>query len=474
MPEGGGGSGNPALRQRISFPLLACPIPPPCLFPPPWLPLPPPSHTPPPARLAGEAEASRSATGTYFRQDMPPPAMRTQGRLALFVVAAAVAALAAHAAPAAYGQDAAEVSNAPGSSVRGCEVNNECFVPANAMIDEGGTVTWSNDDSAGHTVTGGSAEGGGPDGSFDSGLLMPDTTFAHTFEDAGEYPYYCIVHPWMAGLVTVSAAGGGGGDIDAGAAGPGSGGGGGGATVLGDGTEIKILTTDPAEGSRMGIIVEVVNSEHINYDIRAYQGGAVVLEDLDAHDHDGVNEHETDPLGSADPVTVVFAFKGYGMGEMSGPIGETYTLSSDSTASTATGMLSDGTVVEIVASDPIEGHRMGIALRIGGSGDIAYDIVATQGGTTVLDEKMAHDHDGLGNHETDVLGSSDPVDIAITFQGYESHGGEMGGSEMIGEQVVFTNIVPEFGAIAAAVLAVAIAAIVAATARSRGGLIPRA
>ena len=87
---------------------------------------------------------------------------------------------------------------------------------------------------------------------------------------------------------------------------------------------------------------------------------------------------------------------------------------------------------------------------------------------------MTHDRDGRGNHETGVLGPSDPVDIAITFQGYESHGGEMGGSEMIGEQVVFTNIVPEFGAIAAAVLAVAIAAIVAATARSRGGLIPGA
>ena len=250
--------------------------------------------------------------------------------------------------------------------------------------------------------------------------------------------------------------------------------GGGGTTVLGDGTEIKILTTDPAEGSRMGIIVEVVNSEHINYDIRAYQGGAVVLEDMDAHDHDGVNEHETDPLASADPVTVVFTFNGYGMGEVSGPIGETYTLSSDSTASTATGMLSDGTIVRLVASDPIEGHRMGIALQIGDSGDIVYDIVATQGGTTVLDEKMAHDHDGLGNHETDVLASSEPVDIVITFQGYDAHGSGMEGGEMIGEQVAFTNIVPEFGAIAAAVLAAAIASIIAVTAGLRGGLIPRA
>ena len=165
--------------------------------------------------------------------------------------------------------------------------------------------------------------------------------------------------------------------------------------------------------------------------------------------------------------------KGYGMGEMTGPIGETYTLSSDSTASTATGMLSDGTIVELVASDPIEGHRMGIAFQIGDNKEITYDIMATQGGETVLDEKMAHDHDGLGNHETDVLASSDPVDITITFQGYDDHSGEIRGTEMIGEQVVFTNIVPEFGTVAAMILAVAIVSIIAVTARSRISLVPR-
>ena len=320
---------------------------------------------------------------------------QSNNNIVMLVALAAVAAT-AYAAPAAYAQATAEVSNAPGSSVPGCEETNECFMPANAMVDVGGTVTWSNDDTAAHTVTSGAAGEGGPDGTFDSSLLMPDTEFSYTFEEAGEYPYFCVVHPWMTGIVTVSAAGDEGGDSNGGDADAMEQGGG--TTVLSDGTEIKVLTTQPKEGSRMGIIVEVVNSEHINYDIKAFQNGALVLEDIDAHDHDGVNEHETGPLDSADPVTIVVTFKGYGMGEVTGPVGETYTLSSDSSASTATGMLSDGTVVELVASDPIEGHRMGIALQIGGSDAITYDIMATQGDTVVLDEKMAHDHDGLGNH----------------------------------------------------------------------------
>ena len=96
----------------------------------------------------------------------------------------------------------ASVSNAPGSSVLGCETTDECFVPANVTIAVGGEVTWTNDDTAAHTVTSGTVADG-PDGVFDSGLLLPNAMFAHTFEDAGEYPYYCVVHPWMIGTVTV-------------------------------------------------------------------------------------------------------------------------------------------------------------------------------------------------------------------------------------------------------------------------------
>ena len=62
----------------------------------------------------------------------------------------------------------------------------------------------SNDDTAAHTVTSGTPEGG-PDGFFDSSLFMAGATFSVKFDDyePGDYPYFCMVHPWMTEVVTV-------------------------------------------------------------------------------------------------------------------------------------------------------------------------------------------------------------------------------------------------------------------------------
>lgn len=91
------------------------------------------------------------------------------------------------------------ISIPEGSSVAGCEATDECYIPAGVSVEPGTTVVWSNDDTAAHTVT------SSPDSpmSFDSSLFMPDTTFEVTFDDPGEYPYWCIVHPWMVGTVVV-------------------------------------------------------------------------------------------------------------------------------------------------------------------------------------------------------------------------------------------------------------------------------
>jgi len=90
-----------------------------------------------------------------------------------------------------------------GTSVPGCEDTDSCYLPANITINAGDTVEWPNVDTAAHTVTSGSpAEG--PSGVFDSSLLMADATFAFTFEDTGEYDYFCMVHPWMIGSVSVN------------------------------------------------------------------------------------------------------------------------------------------------------------------------------------------------------------------------------------------------------------------------------
>ena len=102
-------------------------------------------------------------------------------------------------APSAFAEDVT-VTNAPGSASPGCEPN--CFVPSTVTIEVGDTVTWDNTDTAAHTATGGNPTDG-PSGVFDSSLIMAGGSFSHTFEAAGMFDYFCMVHPWMSGVVIV-------------------------------------------------------------------------------------------------------------------------------------------------------------------------------------------------------------------------------------------------------------------------------
>jgi plastocyanin len=94
------------------------------------------------------------------------------------------------------------VSIVVGASVA---TNNEFFKPATVQTSVGSMVTWKNDDSTLHTVTSGTVDNGkpAPDKKFDSGYLKSGDSFPFVFDTAGEYPYYCSVHPWMTGKVTV-------------------------------------------------------------------------------------------------------------------------------------------------------------------------------------------------------------------------------------------------------------------------------
>ena len=89
-----------------------------------------------------------------------------------------------------------------GSGAPGCEENNECYIPSTLTVSPGTTIIWENNDNAAHLATSGTPDGG-PDGVFDSGMIMAGATFEHEFSDKGEFPYYCIVHPWMVATVTV-------------------------------------------------------------------------------------------------------------------------------------------------------------------------------------------------------------------------------------------------------------------------------
>jgi plastocyanin len=103
----------------------------------------------------------------------------------------------------AAGGAATSVSIVSGAS----SLTDTAFQPNPVQVSVGSTVTWTNDDSQPHTVTSGS--NGQPDGKFDSSpnfnpLLNPGQTFSHTFTEAGQYPYYCALHPNMVGTVSVS------------------------------------------------------------------------------------------------------------------------------------------------------------------------------------------------------------------------------------------------------------------------------
>ena len=96
------------------------------------------------------------------------------------------------------GGTATGVSITTGSSSK----TTDAFQPNPAQVSVGSTVTWTNEDAQPHTVN--SGENATPDGTFDSGILAPAATYDFTFTEAGEYPYFCLLHPNMVGTVSVS------------------------------------------------------------------------------------------------------------------------------------------------------------------------------------------------------------------------------------------------------------------------------
>jgi len=114
---------------------------------------------------------------------------------------AAAEKAAAAAAAAAKAPMSVTVEPVAGSGAPGCETT-ECYTPSTATISAGGTVTFTNTDTAPHTSTSGSAANG-PDGVFDTSLIMMNASFDVTLADAGTYTYFCMVHPWMEGTIIV-------------------------------------------------------------------------------------------------------------------------------------------------------------------------------------------------------------------------------------------------------------------------------
>ena len=90
-------------------------------------------------------------------------------------------------------------SNAPltaGSTAESVAIRDFAYAPGNLQIPVGATVTWINYDAAPHTAT-------AKDGSWDTGIFNKGEKKAITFGKAGEYEYYCTVHPNMIARLTV-------------------------------------------------------------------------------------------------------------------------------------------------------------------------------------------------------------------------------------------------------------------------------
>ena len=75
-------------------------------------------------------------------------------------------------------------------------IQNFAFSPATLTVKVGDKVTWTNQDSVGHSAT-------ADDNSFDTGILQQGQSGSVTFSKAGTYTYHCSVHPMMKGTIIV-------------------------------------------------------------------------------------------------------------------------------------------------------------------------------------------------------------------------------------------------------------------------------
>jgi plastocyanin len=105
--------------------------------------------------------------------------------------------------PSAGAQQNQEMMGQPTPKTWSVAIEDFYFEPADAAIQPGDTIMWTNEGSSPHTVT-------SDDGQFDSGVLNPGDTFSVTFTGGdGTLTYHCKIHPSMTG--SVSGGGGGGG-----------------------------------------------------------------------------------------------------------------------------------------------------------------------------------------------------------------------------------------------------------------------
>lgn len=94
---------------------------------------------------------------------------------------------------------AATVTPTPAATPNAIAIKNFAFSPATLTVKTGTAVTWTNDDSAPHTVV---SDPGVP-APFDSPSLATGASYPVTFTKEGTYTYHCSIHPIMKGTIIV-------------------------------------------------------------------------------------------------------------------------------------------------------------------------------------------------------------------------------------------------------------------------------
>ena len=77
------------------------------------------------------------------------------------------------------------------------KISNFTFAPAEVTVHSGDTVTFKNEDDIPHSVV-------AKDGTFKLKVMDTNETGVVTFAKAGEFSYFCGLHPHMLGKVIVA------------------------------------------------------------------------------------------------------------------------------------------------------------------------------------------------------------------------------------------------------------------------------
>ena len=304
----------------------------------------------------------------------------------------------------------ATVSMPQGSGITGCQETDECFIPSEVSVDVGGSVTWTNDDSVLHFVS--------------AGDLKEDPKMV-----GFDYPngfYSNIVNPGDSYTVE----------------------------DLKEGTYPYFCTVHPWMVGTLYVTASHGDNMEANGSMMEKDGEKMMDGDRDAMTGEKMMDGEKmddDKMMMGDDTMM-----------MEGKVPESL----------------DGVMVSI---DTVGGD-MGSPLQINveftdADGNalthVNYRLTAMQGDETILqdgtDDSPAHSHTGIGEHPTPALpvaAADTPVDVSVYLYGF-------GVEEITGPSgdVASYKVVPEFGAVAMAVLGVAIVSIVAITAKTR--LVPR-